>query len=325
MADAYRDRLTALYLEHMRLGAEHPDARPPDPELFARLREPLDGEAGYVPPAPQVRDVTVRHETGSCPVRVYTPETETADRPLLVWCHGGAWAAGDLDGAEADATSREVCVRADAVVVSVGYRLARDGVHYPVPHDDVVAAYLWAVGNAKDLGADPSRVTPAGASAGGNLAAGAVLRVRDEGAPMPASLLLVYPCLHPVLPEASAELRATLGLLSPSSAFARHILTPIIENYLGASIGEATPYAMPGIADDLGGLPPTLIINCEYDGLRASGECFARQLREAGVEVATDTVPDVEHGHLSRPGLPQAARTHAAMSRWVEGRSHARS
>ena len=41
---------------------------------------------------------------------------------------------------EADWTAREVCVRAGAVVVSVDYRLAVDGVSYPVPHDDTVAA-----------------------------------------------------------------------------------------------------------------------------------------------------------------------------------------
>ncbi|MBB5136940.1 acetyl esterase/lipase [Thermocatellispora tengchongensis] len=263
--------------------------------------------------------MTVDHATGSCAVRVYTPETDADGRPLFVWCHGGAWAAGDLEGPEADATAREVCVRADAVVVSVDYRLAKDGVHYPVPLDDVVAAYLWAVDKAKDLGADPARVTLGGASAGGNLAAGAALRVRDEGAPMPAALLLAYPCLHPELPPASPELQEKLDRLSPAAAFAPHLLTPIVENYLGAPISEATPYAMPGLADDLTGLPPTMIINDEYDGLRASGEHFARQLREAGVEVVLDTVPDVDHGHLARPALPQLEQTYADMARWVKG------
>ncbi|TMR91007.1 alpha/beta hydrolase [Nonomuraea basaltis] len=319
MADPYWDHLRALYLEHAQLGGGHLDVRTPDPALAARLRAPREGEADYVAPAAQVRDVTVDHETGSCTVRVYTPHTVTSGRPLFVWCHGGAWAAGDLDGPEADATARETCVRADAVVVSVDYRLAKDGVHYPIPLDDVVAAYLWSVDNAKDLGATPERVILGGASAGGNLAAGAALRVRDDGSPMPAALLLAYPCLHAELPPASPELQGKLDRLPPAAAFAPHLLTPIIENYLGAPIGEATPYAMPGLADDLSDLPPTMIINDEYDGLRASGERFAQQLRDAGVEVVLATVPDVDHGHLARPALPQLEQTYADMSQWVKG------
>ncbi|NJP90918.1 alpha/beta hydrolase [Nonomuraea sp. FMUSA5-5] len=315
MTDPYWDRLRTLYHEHLRLGADHPDARTPDPELAARLRAPREGEAEYAAPAARVRDVVI----GPCTVRVYTPEADAIGRPLFVWCHGGAWAAGDLEGPEADATAREICTRADAVVVSVDYRLATDGVHYPIPLDDVVAAYLWAVDNAKDLGADPALITLGGASAGGNLAAGAALRVRDEGSPPPAALLLVYPCLHPELPPASPELRAVLDRMSPAAAFAPHVTTPIVENYLGTPITEATSYAMPGLADDLSGLPRTMIINSEYDGLRASGERFAQQLRDAGVEVVLDTVPDVDHGHLARPALPQLEQTYADMSRWVRG------
>ncbi len=75
------------------------------------------------------------------PVRIYEPPAgERTGRPCLVWAHGGGFLGGDLDMREADWTAREVCVRAGAVVVSVDYRLAVDGVSYPVPHDDTVAA-----------------------------------------------------------------------------------------------------------------------------------------------------------------------------------------
>jgi acetyl esterase/lipase len=278
---------------------------------------PDAAEAAYVPPHAEVRDVVVEHASGSFPVRVYLPEAASIGRPLLVWCHGGAWARGGLDMPEADASAREVCARAGSVVVSVDYRLAVGGVRFPVPHDDVVAAYRWAVEHAGSLGADPARIVLGGASAGGNLAAGAALRVRDDGDPPPAALLLAYPCLHAELPPASDELLAKLELLSPAAAAHPGALSPIVENYLGAPAGEATTYAMPGVAEDLTGLPPTLIINCEYDGLRASGERFALQLEQAGVHVVVETARDVAHGHLDRPGLPQAAESHAVMAAWV--------
>ena len=105
---------------------------------------------------------------GPVPVRIYTPRRRT-ERPCLVWAHGGAFRVGDLDMREADWTAREVCARAGAVVVSVDYRLAVDGVSYPVPHDDIVAAIAWVRDNAAALGIDPSGSRWAGPAPGGNL------------------------------------------------------------------------------------------------------------------------------------------------------------
>lgn len=310
MADAYWERFTTAYREKVARLAS-------DPEGGAARMKTHDHGA-YVAPSVGARDVTVDYESGSFPVRVYVPGTTAAGRPLLVWCHGGAWAAGDLDSPEADATAREVCARANAVVVSVGYRLAANGVHFPVPHDDVVAAYQWAVDRAEVLGADPARITLGGASAGGNLAAGAALRVRDDGRPTPAALLLAYPCLHPELPPASEELQSKLDRCAPDVNFRPGEMQIVVENYLGARVADASAYAMPGVAADLTRLPPTLIINCEYDSLRASGERFAQQLQEAGVRVLVDTAPDVTHGHLDRPGPAQATQSHADMASWVQ-------
>ena len=92
---------------------------------------------------------------GPVPVRIYEPPAgERTGRPCLVWAHGGGFLGGDLDMREADWTAREVCARAGAVVVSVDYRLAVDGVSYPVPHDDTVAAVAWVRDNAAALGID---------------------------------------------------------------------------------------------------------------------------------------------------------------------------
>jgi acetyl esterase/lipase len=67
-------------------------------------------------------------------------------------------------------------------------------------------------------------------------------------------------------------------------------------------------------------MPPTLVINCEYDGLRASGEAFTAQLAEAGVEVEQLLAPDVLHGHINSPWLPQAQQSYADMAAWVAAR-----
>jgi acetyl esterase/lipase len=131
-------------------------------------------------------------------------------------------------------------------------------------------------------------------------------------------LLLLYPCLHPVIPPPSAELAGKLA--EAQLATPREVADSFVENYLGAPIAAATPYAMPGLADDLRGLPPTLIINCEFDPLRASGEVFAHALAQADVEVDCRMAPGVVHGHINTPSLPQAHESYAEMAGWITTR-----
>src|ERR1700684_1038698 len=115
-----------------------------DPQ-YADVRAEFEAHPDY-----QVPDVSVRSDAApaphsAVPVRVYDAgDPGDGGRPCLVWMHGGAFIAGNLDMPEADWTARELAIRAGAVVVSVDYRLCNDGVHYPVPHDDVVAAARWA-------------------------------------------------------------------------------------------------------------------------------------------------------------------------------------
>jgi acetyl esterase/lipase len=285
-----------------------------DPTLAKRLAEQAAGGT-YVAPEVIVENHLAPGPHGPVPVRVYLPYGETAGRPLLVWCHGGGFVGGDVDMPEADATGREVCSRAGAVVVSVDYRLATQGVHFPVPHDDVLAAYEWGV---QHFGAR-ERCVIGGGSAGANLAAGVALRLRDEGR-APTGVLLLYPLVHPELPVASDELAGKLAALTVEHAYRGRSTAPMIENYLGAPIAEATPYAMPGLGD-LAGYPPTLVINCEYDPLRASGEAFVEELESAGVEVTQLLATDVLHGHINSPWLPQAQQSYADMASWLTAHS----
>jgi acetyl esterase len=321
MTDRYWDRLLATYAELTRLGANHPSAIFPDLRLRDALEDPKDGEGDYAVPDVETRDIAIGDGAELFQIRVYTPDDAGQGRPLCVWVHGGAWAAGDLEGGESDATAREIAARADAVVVSVDYRLARDGVHFPIPLDDVVAAYRWVVAHATELGSDPARVILGGASAGGNLAAGAILQLADEGDILPIGVILAYPTLHANLPAPSVELQECLDRISAAAGFKPEVYTPIVENYLGGPADTAHPYAMPGVAEDLSVFPPTYIFNCEFDGLRASGERFADQLRDAGVEVRCEMVRGVGHAHLARPGLRQARHSHADLAAWVAARA----
>jgi len=268
-----------------------------DPELDRRIREYMEPPLG---PAPDVatRDLTVDGPHGPVPVRVYEPPGEGTSRPALLWLHGGAFMFGDLDMPEADLTAREICTRAGAVVVSVDYRLAVGGVHHPVPLDDCLAAARWLRDSAADLGVDPERIHLGGASAGGNLATATVLRLRDEDGWQPASLVAIYPVLHPELPVPSAEVAEALDEVPPVLRFTPEATAGINANYLGGPASLADGYSFPALAD-VTGLCPTLLVVAEYDDLRTTGEAFGDQLEAAGVDVRRVLAESVLHGFLN--------------------------
>ena len=270
------------------------------------------GAVPYQAPSVRFREAGARGPNGTVPVRVYGGPGR--DAPALVWMHGGGFAGGGPEMREADQLAREVAARSGGVVVSVDYRLARDGVHFPVPHEDVLAAWLWTVEHAAELGADPARVCLGGASAGGNLAVGAALFLKDAGLPLPAKLLLAYPFLHAELPEPGAgsgtgpgresdaarvlDVAGVLEGLPRLLRFTSDDCRALVENYIGGPVAMASSYAMPGNADPAG-LPPAAVIACEYDDLRPSAEAFAARLRRAGTDVDFRLEAGAVHGYLN--------------------------
>jgi acetyl esterase len=283
---------------HLLEGIESFEAGLADPSTRARLDAFMSIPDASAPPAVDVRDDAAPGPHGPVPVRVYRPVGGGTDLPCLVWLHGGAFRMGDLDMPEADRTAREICERAGAVVVSVDYRLCVGGVTYPVPHDDAVAAVRWVRDDAASLGVDPARISLGGASAGGNLAAGAALRLRDEDGWVPTTLLLAYTTLHAVVPPASPSLAPLLEDIPRLLRFLPEVRRGITENYLGGPASLADGYAMPASAV-LEGLCPVLLLNSEYDDLRASAEVFAGQLAIAGVDVRQVLARGMLHGFLN--------------------------
>ena len=262
-----------------------------------------------------IRPLEAEGPHGPIPVRLYAPAGEGL-RPGFVWNHGGGFVGGDLDMPEADWVSRSIAERG-FVVVSVEYRLAVDGVHFPVPSDDVVAAFRWVAAHAAELGIDPDRLAIGGASAGGDLTAGALLRLRDEGGPVPARAVLAYPTVHPELPPFSAELAAAAENHAPDDPyFSREGVREMNLNFAGDEPTMSDPYAFPGLADPTG-LPPVFVLNSEVDTLRASGEAFAASLAANGVTVLSLFEPGSRHGHLNRPDEAAARRSIERIATWL--------
>jgi acetyl esterase len=259
-------------------------------------------------------DRSVDGPHGPIPVRVYSPNS-AGSFPGLVWIHGGSFRWGDLDMPEADSVATALAERG-IVVVTVDYRLAVHGVHYPVPSDDVLTAFEWVAAHTAELRIDARRLSIGGGSAGASLSAGAAKRLRDAGGTRPFSVLLAYPSLHPFLPEPSVELAAKVSSQPVSERRTADDLDEINLNYVGSADTLGDPYAMPANGD-LSGLPATFILNSDIDALRASGELYAAALVAAGNDVLVVREPGVGHGHLNIDGDAGAARSIERMAAWL--------
>jgi acetyl esterase len=239
-------------------------------------------------PAAQVIDRTIPPQV---PVRIYTPiDTPTGPLPLLVLFHGGGFIAGSVQSH--DATARELCTKAHAIVVSVDYRLAPEH-KFPAAAEDCHAALLWVAANAGELGGDATRLAITGDSAGGNLAAAVALMNRDRGGPALALQALVYPVIDPACATASAVANREGFMLTTAS------MRWMWGLYVESPADFANPYAAPNAAASLAGLPPALVITAEFDPLRDEGEAYGRALAAAGVPVTISRYDGMIHGFAS--------------------------
>jgi acetyl esterase len=234
------------------------------------------------------------HAANGVPVRVYWPHTEPGDLPIVVFFHGGGFALGDLE--THDPVARAHAVGADAIVVSVDYRLAPEH-PFPAGLDDCWAALQWVAQHAAELGGDPDRIAVAGDSAGGNLAAVIAQRARDEGGPELVFQLLWYPTITADLSMPSFTENADAPILD------RDVIDAFLSWYIpGVDISD--PKSLPATlapcnAADLSGLPPAFIGSAEHDPLRDDAALYAELLNAAGTPAELSNEGTLVHGYVS--------------------------
>jgi len=229
------------------------------------------------------------------PVRIYWPPIAQHDNlPVVVFYHGGGWCIGDLD--THDPVARAHSVGAEAIVVSVDYRLAPEH-PFPAGIDDSWAALRWVGEHAAELGGDPNRIAVAGDSAGGNISAVMTQLARDNNGPPLVFQLLWYPSLTADLSLPSYTENAGAPMLD------NDVINAFVSWYVpDMDISDPTSLPVmlaPTNASDFSGLPPAYIGTAEHDPVRDDGTRYAELLRAAGSPVELNNEPTMVHGYAS--------------------------
>ncbi|WP_309610248.1 alpha/beta hydrolase [Sphingomonas sp.] len=209
--------------------------------------------------------------------------TTPGPHPAVLNIHGGGYVAGTA--AREDGPMQALCAELGAVILSVEYRLAPEN-PFPAALDDAWTGVQWLHEEPERLAIDPARIAVRGVSAGGGIAVGLALAVRDRNGPPIAFLSLVYPMLDDRTGEHPAA--------------GRHVW-PIEANRFGWScyVGdgdEPSIYAAPARCVQLAGLPPTFIATGSIDLFIDEDLRFAQRLMHAGVPTELHVYPGAYHG-----------------------------
>lgn len=285
-------------------------AGPIDQDLpFAWQRERLDAATLFAndrrPEVFSVSDIWVLARGRRVQCRHYRPGA--GERlPAVVFFHGGGWVRSSVE--THDRLAREIALVTDAAVVSVDYALSPEA-RFPHALEECADVTRWLRLNGASLGIDTGRLVVAGDSAGGNLAFGVALCLRDRGEDVLKAIAAFYPVCDFDLSTPSYREFAEGCFLT------RDLMRGFWEAYAPGQALRHHPYAAP-LRAGLSGLPPSLIQLAELDVLFSEGEAFAARLEAAGVDATCETYKGMAHGFIRHTGRVGMART--AMARLGE-------
>jgi len=277
-----------------------PDLAAPPPEARIAFEELL----GSIPVAEDLRIEEKR--LGDLPaLRCSAPNV--AEDGALLYLHGGAFVIGSPRGYRGLAA--ELGRAAGLPAYALDYRLAPEH-PFPAAVDDAVAAFHALL--AENIAAD--RIIIAGDSAGGGLALSTMVRLRDEGAPLPSAAVLISPWADLALEGTTIRSKA-----AADPSLTEEGLRAMASLYLAQSDAKH-PLASP-IHADLSGLPPMLVQvgSAEIlldDALRIAGKAGA-----ADTHVQLEIWPEAPHvWHAFAFMLPEGRQALATAGNFMRGR-----
>jgi acetyl esterase len=255
--------------------------------------------AGPPPALERVEERSLPGPAGALRVRLYSPSPAKI-LPGLIYFHGGGMVAGSLD--THDSIARALAHAGAVRVASVDYRLAPEH-RYPAALHDAVAAVRYIGEHAEEFGIDGAKLGVCGDSAGATLAAAACQSAARAGVPSLALQLLICPILD-YAGSTPSKREFSSGYLVDQATLDHDLM-----HYLPEGIDPAMPGISPLRAEDLTGMPPTLIHTAEFDPLRDEGRNYFERLTQARNEVSYTCHPGMIHLFYGLGAVIPYART----------------
>lgn len=249
------------------------------------------------------------------PIRVFSPSEDTANRPMLIFIHGGGWVTGNIDSY--NGVCSDMAHLTGCTVASIDYRLAPEN-RFPLGLEDCYTAVREIYRESSQFHVKKEDIVIIGDSAGGNLTAAVSLMAKERGEFTPCRQILIYPALYndhsETSPFPSIRENGTGYLLTSKR------VCDYMELYRSGPQDLENPLYAPLLAEDLRVQPKTLIITAEYCPLRDEGEAYGERLGEAGNEVKIHRMPDGLHGYFSLPArFELVKRTYDIINEFLEG------
>ena len=216
----------------------------------------------------QARGMKIEQVDGDVRGEWLTPAELIFPDSVLLYFHGGGYVSCSPRSHRpiTAALARLIGCR----VFALDYRLAPE---YPFPDavEDAVKAFQWLVRS----GINTEQIALAGDSAGGGLAIVTLVRLRDQGATLPACVACISPWTD-LSGDFTCTNQTSCAMFFPADgmAFARI--------YLNGSSGRS-PLASPVLAD-LRGLPPLLIQAADSELLYDDAVRLNQKAAASGVE-----------------------------------------
>jgi monoterpene epsilon-lactone hydrolase len=180
---------------------------------------------------------------------------------------------------------------------------------FPAQLDDVETAYRWLLSQ----GYAPEHIVSGGHSVGGNLAVGLVIRLRDQGMPIPAAILAVSAWCD-------IELRNSMSKTNVESdkMLSTALLEFFRESWIGGTGVAPNDPRINLLHADLTGLPPINIYYGTNELLVGEIIEFARRAKAAGLDASLHGVPHGQHLWLLGAGqIPETSTAIAELGRWL--------
>jgi acetyl esterase len=214
--------------------------------------------------------------------------------PGYLFIHGGGFVTYGVDFT--DYVQRGLAARTGCVVVGLSYRLAPE---YPFPAglEDCQDVLSWMAETCPQ-GMNGERIAVGGESAGGNLAAALCIWSRDSQGPRISHQAIIYPFADATLSSLDWDSSVMPGVDRSAGEF-------MVRVYAGEE--HATNPLFSILHAEHRGLPPALVVSCEYDPLRTDGIEFAAALKRAGVDTVHTHYDTMPHGYLLLPKLTPTA------------------